>query len=142
MKIYESKLANVSGHLIWTFCFYAIIAIFLLGLFFVTSHDEDHTLTTFLIVVAMWLGQGLRFHKMCYKVNDDALVQYDFHSRTILIDQIVSIRVLDKMKWVSFHTPYNMVIETIDRHKYFIAPKEVELLVKILKKENEKILIL
>ena len=139
MKKYESKLANIPGHMVWTFCFYAVIALTFLGLFYVTAHDEDHTLTTFLLVAVMWLAQGWRFRKMCYKVNDDALVQYDFQSRTIFIDQIISVRVLDKMKWVSIHTPYNMVIETVGHHKYFIAPQKTELLVEILKKENKEI---
>lgn len=140
MKIYESKLAQIPGHLVWTFCFYAVIALVLEGLFYITAHAEDCTHTTFLIVIAMWLGQGWRFRKMRYKVLDDVLVQYDFQSRTILIDQIVSVRVLDKMKWVSIHTPYNMVIETMDNRRYFIAPKEVQLLVNTLKEINPKIL--
>lgn len=92
-----------------------------------------------MVIIALWLGQSWRFRKMCYKVNDDVLVQYDFHTRTILIDQIVSIRVLDKMKWISFHTPYNMVIETMDNNKYYIAPEDVQLLVDTLKKENPEI---
>ena len=139
MKIYESKLAQIPGHLVWTFCFYAVIALVLEGLFYITAHAEDCTHTTFLIVIAMWLGQGWRFRKMRYKVNDDVLVQYDFQSRSIHIEQIVLVRVLEKMRWVSFHTPYNMVIETIDKNRYFIAPQDVQSLVDILKEVNPKI---
>ena len=139
MKIYESKLAHVPGHLVWTFCLYAIIALVLEGLFYITAHAEECTHTTFLIVVFMWLGQGLRFRKMRYKVNDDVLVQYDFQSRTILIDQIISVRVLEKTRWISIHTPYNMVIKTMDNRMYFIAPKEAQLLADTLKEINPKI---
>lgn len=76
---------------------------------------------------------------MSYKINDDALVQYDFQSRTIHIDEIVSVRVLRHTRWISFHTPYNMIIETMDKQKYFIAPQEYKLLADILKKENPEI---
>ena len=76
---------------------------------------------------------------MYYKVNEDAFVQYDFHSRTILIEQIVTVHVLKSMRWVSWHTPYNMVITTIDNQKYFIAPKETQMLTEVLKKENSEI---
>lgn len=141
MKIYESKLAQVPGHIAWTFFLYAIIGIVIEGLFMITTPVEDNTPTTFIIIVVLWLGQSWRFRKMHYKVNDDVLVQYDFHTRAIQIEQIVSIRVLDKIKWVSFHTPYNMVIETIDNNKYFIAPEDVQLLADTLKKENPEIIL-
>ena len=138
MKIYESKLTQVPGHILWTFCFYALIAIFTEILFYVTG-GARYTWSTFIIIIVMWLGQSWRFRKMVYKVNDDALVQYDFQYRTIHIDQIVTVRALKRTRWISFHTPYNMVIETMDKQKYFIAPKENKLLMEILKKENPMI---
>lgn len=140
MKIYESKLAQLPGHILWTFCLYAIIGVIVAGLFFLFAQETDSTnLTTFVIIGVLWLGQSWRFRKMCYKINEDVLVQYDFQSRTILIEQIVSVKVLDKIKWVSCHTPYNMVIETMDKNKYFIAPEEALLLAATLKKENPNI---
>lgn len=139
MKIYESKLAQISGHIIWTFCFYLLVAAIMEGLFFLTTHDEDYMPTTFAIIVAMWIGQVYRFSKMRYKINEDAFVQYDFQSRTIFIDQIVSVRILKGMKWISFHTPYNMVIETMDRQRFYIAPQDVSSLTDILKNENPEI---
>ena len=142
MKIYESKLAHIPGHILWTFCFYLLCGIIIETLFLLTTQVEDYKLTTFIIVAALWLGQSWRFHKMRYKVNDDVLVQYDFQTRSIHLEQIYSIRVLNKMKWISFHTPYNMVIETIDKNRYFIAPQDVQLLVDILKKENPEIILL
>ena len=139
MKIYESKLAQLPGHILWTFCLYLICGAIIEFFFLLTTQIEDYKPTTFMVIIALWLGQSWRFRKMCYKVNDDVLVQYDFHTRTILIDQIVSIRVLDKMKWISFHIPYNMVIETMDNNKYYIAPQDVPSLVDTLKKENPEI---
>ncbi len=138
MKIYESKLAQIPGHICWTFCFYLLIALFMGFLFYVTGGTEFGW-STFSIIAAMWLGQSWRFRRMVYKVNDDALVQYDFQSRTIHINEIVSVRVLKRTCWFSFHTPYNMVIQTMDKQKYFIAPKEYHQLAEILKKENPEI---
>ena len=138
MKIYESKLAQIPGHILWTFCLYALIAIGTMVLFYLTN-DTKCAWSTFCIIIAMWLGQSWRFSKMYYKVNEDAFVQYDFHSRTILIEQIVTVHVLKSMRWVSWHTPYNMVITTIDNQKYFIAPKETQMLTEVLKKENSEI---
>ena len=139
MKIYESKLAQLSGHIFWAFCLYTIIAIILGILFKLMVHAEDGTLSTFCGVIAVWLGHVYRFRKMYYKINDDTLVQYDFQSRTIFIDQIVSVCVLERMKWISFHTPYNIVIETIDKEKYYMAPKDAESMAEILIKENPEI---
>ena len=139
MKVYQCKLAQLSGHVFWAFCLYAIIAVVIDILFHLMTHAEDYTHTTFAIIFALWLGQIIRFRKMKYKINDDTLVQYDFQSRTIFIDQIVSVHVLDRMKWVSLHTPYNIVIKTTDNQKYFMAPQNVDLLAEILKKENPDI---
>ena len=139
MKIYESKLAQVPGHMFWTFCLYLIAGLILQGLFYLTTHAEDCTHTTFFIVIFLWLGQSWRFKKMRYKINEDTLIQYDFQYRTILIEQIEKVHVLERMKWISIHTPYNMVIETIDKQKYFIAPAQADLLAATLKKENPTI---
>ena len=108
-------------------------------LFHLMTHAENATSATFAIIIFMWLGQSWRFKKMHYKIIDDTLVQYDFQYRTILINQIVSIRVLDGMKWVSIHTPYNIVIETMDNRKYYLAPEKAKLLAETLKKENADI---
>lgn len=138
MKCYESRLAQVPGHILWTFCFYVLIAV-LVALLFRLFSGSDNVSTTFLIIVAMWIGQSWRFHKMRYKINEQTLVQYDFQYRTIQIEQIVSVRVLPHIRWVSFHTPYNIVIATVDGQKYFIAPEKRDLLVEMLKKENPDI---
>ena len=138
MKIYESKLAQIPGHILWTCCLYLLIAA-LLSVMFYLFKGADDVWMTFLIVLGLCLGQSRRFFKMRYKLCEDALVQYDFQSRTIHVHQIVSVRLLRRMKWVSIHTPYNMVIETIDRQKYFIAPEDVESLVDVLKSEEPSI---
>lgn len=138
MKRYESRLSQLPGHIIWTFCFYALCAIITGFLFYITGGTK-FAWSTFCIIIAMWLGQSWRFRKMCYKINEDAFIQYDFQSRTIFIDQIVSVRVLKRMRWISFHTPYNMIIETIDKQKYFVAPQNRQQLADIFKQENPDI---
>lgn len=138
MKIYESNLAQLSGHIFWTFCLYAVVALLMWYLLYLTG-NLDCSLYTFLIIVITWLGQSRRFHKMCYRINDDTLVQYDFHTRTLFIDQIVSICILERMKWISFHTPYNIVIQTKNKEKYFMAPQNAEHVAEILKKINPQI---
>ena len=139
MKIYDSKLAQKSGHILWCFSLYAIIAIVFEITFYLTNVTTN-TVSTFSIIVCMAFGQAWRFHKMHYKIADNALIQYDFHYRTIFIEQIVTVRVLKEMKWISFHSPYNIIIETMDKEKYYMAPDDIETMVQILRTENPSIL--
>ena len=141
MKIYESKLAQVPQQIFWCFCLYALIAA-ILGIIFHLLNNTTSTWSTFLIVIGLCLGQSRRFQKMHYKINEGTLIQYDFSYRTILVEQIVSVRILKKMTWISFHSPYNIVIETMDREKHFMAPQENKLLAEFLKKENPHIQII
>ncbi len=76
---------------------------------------------------------------MTYKIYDETLIQHDFQFRTIFIDNIIEVRVLNKIKWISFHTPYNIVIQTVDKEKYYMAPKDVESMIQLLKEENPNI---
>lgn len=76
---------------------------------------------------------------MTYKINDETLIQHDFQFRTIFIDNIIEVRVLNKIKWISFHIPYNIVIQTVDKEKYYMAPKDVESMIQLLKEENPNI---
>ena len=140
MKIYDSNIAQKSGHILWCFCLYAIIGIIFKLTFYLTDATLN-TIPTFVIIASLALGQAWRLHKMHYRIAENALIQYDFHYRTLFIEQIVEIHVLKKMRWISFHSPYNIVIETMDKEKYYMAPEDVETMVDILKKENPDILV-
>lgn len=141
MKKYESKLAQFPKHCIWCICLYTLLGLMLWGFFYLAGTTEGTT-ASFIAVLAIAIGQCFRFHKMCYKINDDVLIQFDFQFRTIFIEQIYNVRVLKDINWVSLHVPYNIIIETIDKEKYYLAPKDVEQMVLILKEQNPSIKII